>query len=78
MAGRKFRLPVPKIKRQRRAMQPIENDELVGSPITPFQHTLELFIGPGIQINGLDPTNVCAHSTVNARAPNADEDTQVP
>lgn len=58
--------------------QSIACNELVGSPIAPFQHTLELFVGPGIEINGLDPTNVCAHAPVDARTPNADEDTQVP
>lgn len=52
--------------------------ELVGSSIAPFQHTLKLFIGPGIQINRLDPTNMRAHAAVNTRTPDTNEDTQVP
>lgn len=57
---------------------PIACNQLVGSRVAPFQHTLELFVCPSVQIDRLDATDVCAHSPVNARTPNANEDTQVP
>lgn len=45
-----------------------ESFVLVGSGIAPFQHALELLVGPGIQIDGLDSTDMRAHTTVDARA----------
>lgn len=52
--------------------------ELVGFAIAPFHDTLKLLVGPGIEIHGLNPTNVRAHSSVDSRASNANEDTQIP
>jgi hypothetical protein len=53
-------------------------DELVGSSISPSHHTLKLFIGPSIEIHGLDSADMRSHTPVNSRAPNANKDTQVP
>lgn len=50
-------------------------DELVGSSIAPSYNTLKLFIGPRIEIHGLDSADMRAHTPVNAGAPNADKDT---
>lgn len=50
-------------------------NELVCPPIAPFNHTVDLFIGPGIEIHGLNSTDVCAHSTVDTRAPDTNKDT---
>lgn len=47
----------------------------VGSSIAPSHNTLKLFIGPRIEIHGLDSADMRAHTPVNARAPNADKDT---
>ena len=51
---------------------------LVRSRVTPFHHTLELFIGPGIKIHGFDSANMRAHAPVNPGATNADKNTQIP
>ena len=56
----------------------IGSDELVGSSIAPSHNTLKLFIGPRIEIDGFDSADMRAHTPVNARAPNANKDTQVP
>lgn len=56
----------------------IGRDTPVGSCIAPFNHALKLFIGPGIEINGLDSADMRAHTPVNARAPNADKYTEIP
>lgn len=53
-------------------------DKLVGPRITPFQHALELFIGPRVEIHRFDPTDMSAHAPVNTRAANANEDADVP
>lgn len=50
----------------------------VGSCIAPFQHTLKLFVSPGIKVDGFDSANVGAHATVDARTANADKDPEVP
>lgn len=50
-------------------------DELVGSSIAPSYNTLKLFIGPRIEIHGLDSADMRSHTPVNAGAPNADKDT---
>lgn len=55
-----------------------DRNELVRSEIAPFNHTLQLFIGPRIEIHRLDSTDVRAHAPVNARAANADKNTQIP
>jgi hypothetical protein len=47
---------------------------LVGSGIAPFQNILYMFIRPRIQINRLHSTDMGAHATVDAGAPNTDED----
>jgi hypothetical protein len=47
---------------------------LVGSRVAPVQDALELFVGPGIEVDGLDLADVDSHATVNARAADADED----
>jgi hypothetical protein len=40
----------------------------VSSSVAPLEHTLELFVGPRIQIDRLDSADVCAHTTVDTRA----------
>jgi len=50
----------------------------VCSRIAPFQDALQLFVCPGIQVDGLDSGDVGAHATMNARASNAHEYSQVP
>jgi hypothetical protein len=51
---------------------------LVRARITPLQHALQLFVGPGVEVDGFDFANVRAHAAVYAGAANAHEDTQVP
>ena len=51
---------------------------LVRSSIAPTNHTLELLISPGVEINRLDSADMCAHAAVDAGASNADKDTQIP
>lgn len=51
---------------------------LIGPSIAPFQHALYLFIRPGVQIDRLNPTYMCTHTTVDTRATNADKYTQIP
>lgn len=41
---------------------------LVGSSVAPLQHALKLLVGPGIQVDGLDSTDMRAHTTVNTGA----------
>ena len=51
---------------------------LVGPSISPSQHTLQLFIGPRIEIHGFHAADMGTHSPVNARAANANKDSEVP
>jgi hypothetical protein len=37
-----------------------------------------LFVGPGIEVDGLNSADVSAHATVDARASDTDKDAQVP
>jgi hypothetical protein len=50
----------------------------VGARVSPAQYPLHLLIGPGIQIDRLDSTDMGSHASVNAGTSNADKDTQVP
>lgn len=56
---------------------PSENT-LVGTAVAPFQHALQLLVSPRIEVDGLHSADMGAHSTVDARAADADEDAQVP
>jgi hypothetical protein len=51
---------------------------LVSPSIAPFHHHFRLFVGPGIQISRLDSRDMGAHSSVDARATDTDEDAQRP
>jgi hypothetical protein len=51
---------------------------LVRSGITPFDNTLELFIGPRIEIDRLHSADMGAHPPVDARATDTYEDSQIP
>ena len=45
-----------------------EDFVLVGSGVAPLQHALKLLVGPRIQVDRLDSTDVRSHTTVNTRA----------
>jgi hypothetical protein len=47
----------------------------IGASVSPAQNTLELFVGPGIEVDGLDSADVSAHATMDARTSDTDEDT---
>lgn len=51
---------------------------LVGPRIPPFQHILELFVGPGVEVHRFHPADMGAHSSMDARAADADEDAYAP
>lgn len=51
---------------------------LVRPRIAPVQDALHLLVGPGIEIDRLDFADVDAHTSVDARAADADEDAQIP
>lgn len=46
--------------------------------ISPAENALHLFVGPGIEVDGLDSANMDTHASVDARAADADEDAEVP
>lgn len=50
----------------------------IGASISPAQDALELFVGPRIEVDGLDSADVGAHATMDARTSDTDEDTKVP
>lgn len=50
----------------------------VGSSIAPAQNTLELFIGPRVEIHGLHTTDMGTHAPMNTGASDANEDSEVP
>ena len=39
---------------------------LISTRISPFQDTLQLLVGPGIEVNRLDSADMGAHSSVDA------------
>lgn len=51
---------------------------LVGSSIAPFDHILQLLIGPRVEVDGFDATDMGTHSPMNTRAAYADEDAEIP
>lgn len=51
---------------------------LIGTRVAPAQDALKLLVGPGVEVDRLDAADVGAHSSVDARASNADEDAEVP
>lgn len=46
--------------------------------ITPAENALHLFVGPGIEVDGLDSADMDAHTSVDAGATDADKDAKVP
>lgn len=51
---------------------------LVRARVSPVEDALQLLVGPGVEVDRLDTTNMGAHSAMDTRAADADEDTQVP
>lgn len=45
----------------------------IGTAIAPFLNRVHLLWRPDVEIDGLDLGDVCTHTTVNARASNAQE-----
>lgn len=79
MAWRKLRLPVPAAASAKAtAVNFQRQNQLVGPRIPPFQHILELFVGPGVEVHRFHPADMGAHSPVDAGATNADEDAYAP
>jgi hypothetical protein len=50
----------------------------VGPCVPPSQYTLKLFIGPRIKVDRFNSADMCTHSTVDARAADADKNAQIP
>lgn len=46
--------------------------------ISPAKNALHLFVGPGIEVDGLDSADVDAHTSVDAGATDTDKDAKVP
>lgn len=46
--------------------------------ISPAENALHLFIGPGIEVDGLDFADVYAHASVDAGATDTDKDAKIP